>query len=55
MWRTFLPATLILLVAMTFALIKGQKSEGNIAGITPTQVRWFTPTHNTPARERAQH
>jgi hypothetical protein len=37
-----------------FALIKGQKSESNIAGITPTQVRWFTPTYYTDGRERAQ-
>jgi len=54
MCRTFLPATLILLVAITSALIKGQKLESNIAGITPTQVRWFTPTYYTDGRERAQ-
>lgn len=54
MWRTFLPATLILLVATTFALIEGQKGESNIAGITPPQVRWFTPTYYTDGRERAQ-
>jgi hypothetical protein len=54
MWKTFLPATLILLVATTFALIEGQKGESNIAGITPPQVRWFTPTYYTDGRERAQ-
>src|SRR5438270_2172606 len=54
MCRTFLPATLILLVAITSALIKGQKLESDIVGFTPTQVRWFTPTYYTDGRQRAQ-
>jgi len=54
MCRTFLPATLILLVAITSAPIKGQKLESDIVGFTPTQVRWFTPTYYTDGRQRAQ-
>jgi quercetin dioxygenase-like cupin family protein len=54
MSRTFLPATLILLAAITTALTKGQKGEKDIVGITPPQVQWFTPTYYTDGRQRAQ-
>jgi len=54
MWRRFLPATLILLVAITSPPIKGQKGEEEIVGGTPTQVRWFTPAYYTDGRQRAQ-
>ena len=55
MRRTFLPA-LIVLVAITPALIRGQKGskEKGIAGITPAQVQWFTPSYYTDGRQRAQ-
>ena len=56
MRRTFLPATLIVLVAITPALIwgqKGQKDKG-IVGVMPAQVRWFTPALCTDGRQRAQ-
>jgi anti-sigma factor ChrR (cupin superfamily) len=54
MSRTFLPATLILLAAITTALIKGQKGEKDIVGVTPPEVQWFTPTYYTDGRQRAQ-
>src|SRR5882672_6547507 len=56
MKRTFLPATLIILVAMTPALIRGQKGQEDraIVGVTPAQVRWFTPPYYTDGRQRAQ-
>ena len=51
MRRTFLPATLIVLVAITSTPIRGQK---DIVGVMPAQVRWFTPTYYTDGRQRAQ-
>ena len=56
MRRIFLPATLIVLVAIAPALLRGQKGEMDrgIAGVTPTQVRWFTPPYYTDGRQRAQ-
>jgi anti-sigma factor ChrR (cupin superfamily) len=54
MWRTFLPATLIVLVAVTSAVFRGQQGQKDIVGVTPTKVRWFTPTYYTDGRERAQ-
>jgi len=54
MWRTSLPATLIVLAAITFAPIRGQQGQKDIVGVTPTQVRWFTPTYYTDGRQRAQ-
>src|SRR5580765_902501 len=56
MRRTFLPATLIVLVAITPALIRGQKDQKDkgIVGIMPAQVRWFTPPYYTDGRQRAQ-
>ena len=42
---TFLPATLIVLVAITPPLIRGQKGQKDkdIVGVMPGQVQWFTP------------
>ena len=56
MRRTFLPATLIVLVAITPALIRGQKGqkENGIVGVMPAEVRWFTPSYYTDGRQRAQ-
>jgi quercetin dioxygenase-like cupin family protein len=56
MRRTLLTATLIALVAITPALIRGQKGQKDtsIAGVTPAQVRWFTPPYYTDGRQRAQ-
>jgi len=56
MRRTFLPATLIVLVAITPPLVRGQKGEKDkgIVGVMPAQVRWFTPPYYTDGRQRAQ-
>ena len=54
MRRTFLPATLIALVAITSALIKGQQGQKDIVGVTPTHVLWFTPAYYTDGRQRAK-
>jgi|SRR6516162_2634539 len=53
MRRAFLPATLMVLVVITPALIRGQKDKG-IVGVVPAQVRWFTPPYYTDRRQRAQ-
>ena len=54
MRRTFLPATLIVLVAITSSLIRGQKGQKDIVGVMPAQVRWFTPPYYKDGRQRAQ-
>jgi anti-sigma factor ChrR (cupin superfamily) len=56
MKRTFLPATLIVLLVIAPALIRGQKGqkENAIVGVTPTEVSWFTPSYYTDGRQRAQ-
>jgi len=57
MRRTFLSATLIVLVAIAPALIRGQKEQKKdtgIVGVMPGQVRWFTPPYYTDGRQRAQ-
>jgi quercetin dioxygenase-like cupin family protein len=51
---TFLPATLIILVAVAPALIRGQKSQKDLVGVMPEQVKWFTPPYYTDGRQRAQ-
>ena len=53
---TFLPATLIVLVAIAPALIRGQQGQKDkdIVGVMPAQVRWFTPPYYTDGRERAK-
>jgi len=53
MRKTFLPATFIVLVAITPALIGGQKDKG-VVGVVPAEVRWFTPPYYTDGRQRAQ-
>src|SRR5882762_7073975 len=56
MKMTFLPATLLALVAITPALIRGQKGQEHkeIVGVVPAQVQWFTPPYYTDGRQRAQ-
>ena len=56
MRMTFLPATLIALVAITPALNRGQKDENNkgIVGVMPAEVQWFTPAYYTDGRQRAK-
>src|SRR4029077_11067765 len=53
MRRTFLPATFIVVVAITPALIRGQNDK-DIVGVVPAQVRWFTPPYYTDRRKREQ-
>lgn len=54
MRRTFLPATLIVVAAITSAPIRGQEGQKNIVAVMPAQVRWFTPTYYIDGRQRAQ-
>jgi len=51
---TFLPATLIVLVAIMPALIRGPKGQKDIVGVVSGQVQWFTPPYYTDGRQRAQ-
>ena len=53
MWRTWIPATLIVFVAITSALTRSQQGPKDIAGVMPGQVQWFTPSSYTDGRQRA--
>src|SRR6185312_8529495 len=55
MRRKFLPATFIALVALAPGSITGHNGQNRgIVGVTPAQVRWFTPPYYTDGRQRAQ-
>ena len=56
MRRAFLSVTLIVLVVITPALIRGQRDQKDkaIVGVMPAQVRWLTPPYYTDGRQRAQ-
>ena len=54
MRKTLLLETLIVLVAITSAQIRGQNGQKHIVGVMPAQVRWFTPPYYNDGRQRAQ-
>lgn len=47
-------AIVIALTAITFAMTSESHDQKEIVGLTPTQVRWFTPTYYKDGRQRAQ-
>lgn len=47
-------AGLMLLAAMTLAMTRTDKTKKEIVGLTPEQVRWFTPPYYKDGRQRAQ-
>src|SRR6266850_909716 len=47
-------AVLIVLVAITSAMTWADQNKKEIVGLTPEQVRWFTPSYYKDGRQRAQ-
>ena len=48
-------AGVITLIAITFAVAAGRNSiQRKIVGLTPPEVKWFTPPYYTDGRQRAQ-
>jgi quercetin dioxygenase-like cupin family protein len=47
-------AALILLAAVTSAMTWARQDKKEVVGLTPEQVRWFTPPYYKDGRERAQ-
>ena len=47
-------AAVIVLVAITSAMTSADKIKKEIVGLTPEQVRWFTPPYYKDGRQRAQ-
>ena len=47
-------AAVIILVAITSAMTSADKIKKEIVGLTPEQVRWFTPPYYKDGRQRAQ-
>ena len=47
-------AMVIALSAITLAMTWAVKTQKEVVGLTPEQVRWFTPTYYNDGRQRAQ-
>jgi len=47
-------ALVIALSAMTLAMTLAGKTQKEVVGLTPEQVRWFTPPYYNDGRQRAQ-
>ena len=47
-------ATVIALSAITLAMTWAGKTQKEVVGLTPEQVRWFTPPYYNDGRQRAQ-
>jgi quercetin dioxygenase-like cupin family protein len=47
-------AVVMILAAITPAIIWADKNQKEIVGLTPEQVRWFTPPYYKDGRQRAQ-
>jgi quercetin dioxygenase-like cupin family protein len=54
MKKMLLPAMLTALIAITLAITSAGNAKKEISGLTPQQVRWFTPPYYTDGRQRAQ-
>jgi len=48
-------AVVMILAAITSAIIWADKNQKEIVGLTPGQVRWFTPPYYKDGRQRAHH
>ena len=44
----------MILATMTLAMTRADKTKREIVGLTPEQVRWFTPSYYKDGRQRAQ-
>lgn len=47
-------AVVTVLAAMTLAVTRADNTKKEIVGLTPEQVRWFTPSYYKDGRQRAQ-
>ena len=47
-------AILIALTAITLAMTRDGKGQKEVVGLSPEQVRWFTPPYYNDGRQRAQ-
>jgi quercetin dioxygenase-like cupin family protein len=47
-------AIAMVLAAITFAMTWADKAKKEVVGLTPDQVRWFTPSYYKDGRQRAQ-
>jgi len=47
-------AGVMILATMTLAMTRADKTKKRIVGLTPEQVRWFTPSYYKDGRQRAQ-
>lgn len=47
-------AVVVALASITLATVRVDKAQKGIVGITPQDVRWFTPPYYTDGRQRAQ-
>ena len=47
-------AALVLLAGVTSAIIWAGQDKREVVGLTPEQVRWFTPSYYKDGRQRAQ-
>ena len=47
-------AAVIVLAAITLATTRAEQNKKEIVGLTPEQVRWFTPSYYKDGRQRAQ-
>ena len=47
-------AALMILAAMAWAMTRDDGTRKEIVGLTPEQVRWFTPSYYGDGRQRAQ-
>lgn len=47
-------AVITMLGALALETILAKRSNKEIVGITPNEVRWFTPPYYTDGRQRAQ-
>ena len=52
--RLVVVAVMMVLAAVVSALTWGHQSRKEIVGLTPEQVRWFTPSYYKDGRQRAQ-
>ena len=53
MKKVVLAVVIVALIVGTFAVIFAQQ-KSEVVGLTPEQVRWFTPTYYKDGRQRAQ-
>ena len=52
--EVILSVAIVVLIAGMFALIFARQTQGEIVGVTPQQVKWFTPPYYKDGRQRAQ-